>query len=336
MKMNNTYFSTFTIGLLAWILSSGNTAMAQDRKKQDSKIHLQITQEIDGRKVHIDTTFDASQKEAVMAHLRSMGIDISEPAPPSRPRSPLPPPPPPAAPGMPAPPEPPGDPDPGMKEWSFRFKHELTEEEQKELDEELKNIDKEIRNIRIITIPDLHELDDINISIDGHMLSEKDKEEFKKEMDKLKEDLKQLNEKLKDLKIEIRDHSDDIDDKEGSFRVNDDDFNYVYTYTTTKSRDKDKEKGKNKAKGKDVNATAFHVFPNPGDGVINLELNLDDNSPVQITITDANGKVVYEERQEKVKGKLEKKIDISDKGKGMYMITVTQGDNRMQTKVVVK
>jgi hypothetical protein len=274
-----------------------------------------------------------------MAHLRSMGIDISEPGPPSRPRSPLPPPPPPGAPGMPAPPEPPGEPGADMIERSYHYQLQMTDEERKEFDEEMRKVDEEIRKIRVITIPDLGELDDmlknhINISIDGDMLSAEDQEQFNKEMEKLKEELKVLNEKLKDLKIEIRDHSFDFDDKEGSFRVIDDDHNYVYIYKTTKEKDKDK--GKSKVKGKGVNAATFHVYPNPGDGVINLELNLDDNSPVQITVTDANGKVVYEERQEKFKGKLEKKIDISDKGKGIYMITVTQGDNRMQTKVVVK
>lgn len=61
------------------------------------------------------------------------------------------------------------------------------------------------------------------------------------------------------------------------------------------------------------------VFPNPSNGVINVELNA--NASATVTVVDVLGQIVYRSSENFVAGE-RKMINLSDKAKGMYILTV--------------
>lgn len=80
----------------------------------------------------------------------------------------------------------------------------------------------------------------------------------------------------------------------------------------------------------------FNIFPNPGEGIFNLEFTLKSNDPIQIKIMDSVGKLVYEENMEAFNGTYQKQIDIGKEGKGIYLLSITQDNQWMHKKLVVK
>ncbi len=69
----------------------------------------------------------------------------------------------------------------------------------------------------------------------------------------------------------------------------------------------------------------FNVYPNPNNGLVNIDLNLDNAASAIITIFDANGKVVYTGSNiDAVNNKIQ--IDLSTQSAGMYFIKVVSDD----------
>ena len=67
------------------------------------------------------------------------------------------------------------------------------------------------------------------------------------------------------------------------------------------------------------------MYPNPTDGVFALSFNLQPG-PLSLSITDINGKVVYNENNENTSGFYKREIDLKGVPQGNYILTVTQGD----------
>ncbi len=80
----------------------------------------------------------------------------------------------------------------------------------------------------------------------------------------------------------------------------------------------------------------FNVFPNPSNGVFTLKFDQKNKAKTAIEITDLQGKVVFEEDLGKVSGDINKKIDISNHGKGVYLINLISGKNKASKRVIVK
>ena len=75
---------------------------------------------------------------------------------------------------------------------------------------------------------------------------------------------------------------------------------------------------------------SLNVYPNPSNGVFNIQLPNDDIR--NVTIGDALGNIV----KEIVVTKNSLSIDISDKAKGAYFVTVQVGEAAMTKKIVVR
>lgn len=78
------------------------------------------------------------------------------------------------------------------------------------------------------------------------------------------------------------------------------------------------------------------IYPNPNDGHFTLLLEQSEKAKTNITITDSQGKIVYEENLGKFSGKYAKQIDLKKFGAGTYIITVKQGNNKNVQKVIVQ
>ncbi len=372
--------------ILATCLMLPGQLRAQDKAKgEKSKIHLSITQDVDGKHISIDTTYTADQQEAMTEYLESLGIHI-QPL-----RAPLPPPPPPSLPGgrnitPPAPPAPPLPPPPPSDEHSFRYFNGegLSEEQRKKIDEEIARAMEEIKNIELPEMPDLKGMfdGDMNIHIDGKELNMEERGQFEKEMENLKIEMEQLKERMKDLKIEIREREKEPKKEEGSLKYNDghsfslsgqpyycyfsgdgkmtscyqsvintgtsdnskNSQAYAYRYRTEKTtegtEDADHSSESRRSDTHDgsysLTPSIFKAYPNPGDGRINLIFSLGKKEPVTIRIVDTAGKTVYGETDVNFDGSYNKTIDISREGRGVYLLSVTQGSSWLHEKLVVK
>lgn len=76
------------------------------------------------------------------------------------------------------------------------------------------------------------------------------------------------------------------------------------------------------------------IYPNPSSGIINIAYVI-ENSDVTIEVTNMLGQVVYSET-EKNNSVAAKTIDLSAHSKGVYMVTVKAGKEKMVRKVVIE
>ena len=89
--------------------------------------------------------------------------------------------------------------------------------------------------------------------------------------------------------------------------------------------------------GRKENASTntMEVYPNPSNGRITLAFDLPGKAKTDITITDMNGKIVYEEQLGENVGAYKKEIAING-GKGTYVVRVQKGDQLLVKQVIVQ
>lgn len=80
-------------------------------------------------------------------------------------------------------------------------------------------------------------------------------------------------------------------------------------------------------------ASVLNISPNPTTGQVTLRLMNDAKEAADITISDAEGRVVMIERM--TSGATELPLDLSGLAKGMYFVTVKQGGREYSDKIVV-
>jgi hypothetical protein len=78
------------------------------------------------------------------------------------------------------------------------------------------------------------------------------------------------------------------------------------------------------------------LFPNPGSGKFRLSFNLQEKGDAEIKIISIEGKTVYEEKLKQFAGKYEKEINIGESPKGVYFLSIAQGDKRELKKIVLE
>lgn len=78
----------------------------------------------------------------------------------------------------------------------------------------------------------------------------------------------------------------------------------------------------------------LRMFPNPTDGPVEISFTTAPG-PLHVSVTDANGRVVFQERSEHGAGRYDGRIDLGKFAPGQYLLTVTQGD-RVFTQQIIK
>ena len=77
------------------------------------------------------------------------------------------------------------------------------------------------------------------------------------------------------------------------------------------------------------------VYPNPSNGKITLEMNKVSNDQYNVKISNLIGQTVYSINQE-INGFFKEDIDITEFGKGTYLITISNSSTSMTEKLIVK
>ena len=85
----------------------------------------------------------------------------------------------------------------------------------------------------------------------------------------------------------------------------------------------------------DLEFESFEFKPNPTDGVIDLNMELNKNSETNIVLYDAQGSKIFSETISSMEGPYQHSFDLNDKPAGIYLLNVTQG-GRSATKKIVR
>lgn len=76
------------------------------------------------------------------------------------------------------------------------------------------------------------------------------------------------------------------------------------------------------------------VYPNPTNAKLNIELYLSKETNIQVELSDLLGRVIEKMESQKVSGRFEKIVDMSELSNGLYMLTIRAGEQTIMKKVV--
>ncbi len=83
------------------------------------------------------------------------------------------------------------------------------------------------------------------------------------------------------------------------------------------------------------NANVFEVYPNPNNGIMNVDLNLKDASYAAISIFDANGRIVYSKTiNNTVNNKFQ--VELNNEAAGIYFIKVASDKYNSSRSIVIQ
>ena len=77
------------------------------------------------------------------------------------------------------------------------------------------------------------------------------------------------------------------------------------------------------------------IYPNPSNGIMNVELNVNENSIVRISVMDLLGQKVFENKVNFVEGSQIQKIDLNMLEAGLYILRLENGSNVYNQKFIL-
>ncbi len=80
--------------------------------------------------------------------------------------------------------------------------------------------------------------------------------------------------------------------------------------------------------------TGFNVYPNPSNGIFDIEFNSNDKN-TSLTIVDLRGRKVHEELLNDL-GLIKKRMNLSNFQKGVYIINLTDGVKKSTKKIIIE
>lgn len=99
--------------------------------------------------------------------------------------------------------------------------------------------------------------------------------------------------------------------------------------------DSDKLKLRNEVGAETVPFSNLKIYPNPVKTSLIVSYNSSSTEPLQITIYDANGKVVYTETANKPGEWVNKTISLNGYAPGIYFVNLLQGKQQETKKIIV-
>ena len=78
------------------------------------------------------------------------------------------------------------------------------------------------------------------------------------------------------------------------------------------------------------------VYPNPSNGLVSLNILNAQFESLQISITDVQGKIIFNHTEKNVIGTFKKEIDLQEKAKGLYFISFTSDRKSSTQKLILE
>jgi hypothetical protein len=83
------------------------------------------------------------------------------------------------------------------------------------------------------------------------------------------------------------------------------------------------------------NSNFFTVYPNPNNGIFNVSFSIASKATYNLEIKNTLGQLVYHETLIDFNGQYSKQMDVSQLGKGLYLISLTNPNNQTIKKIIV-
>ena len=113
----------------------------------------------------------------------------------------------------------------------------------------------------------------------------------------------------------------------------------ILVWVTSKSVRDDGWKANYWADGVGVNENTsenFVVYPNPSNGRLNIQFDLDQLKNPEIRLLSMDGKMIFKETVNETKGSYKNTFDLSRQPKGIYILSVVADNRKIDRKVVLK
>lgn len=227
--------------------------------------------------------------------------------------------------------------------FNYDFKFKMPDEkEMEQLKEEINNFHFEMPDSKAFMMPP----PTFNYNTEG--LNDADKKQFDEQMKKAEEEYKKAMELLKEKNGNLKMpppcngsyffnfNDDDTADKKVNKKV------IIIQKSDLKSEKSNSSKqSKSKTKFEEGSSPNFMVkdfkyYPNPSNGKFELSFNLATHGDLNVSITNATGKKIYNEMLKNFSGQYNQSFDISEQGAGVYLLNIRQGNEWMNKKVVIK
>jgi subtilisin family serine protease len=85
----------------------------------------------------------------------------------------------------------------------------------------------------------------------------------------------------------------------------------------------------------ELSSVDIAIYPNPSDGVFNIELTGQANKPLHILVMNVSGKVIYRLENVIVSGKALQKINISEFSNGIYNVSISDGSASKSLRIIL-
>ncbi len=90
------------------------------------------------------------------------------------------------------------------------------------------------------------------------------------------------------------------------------------------------------AEAKTLAVDALQVFPNPNQGVFQLQFNSAEKGKLTIRVADMQGQLLYEEIQKGFSGSYSNKVDLSEQPAGTYLLQIVHGKRVANKKLTIQ
>jgi hypothetical protein len=86
----------------------------------------------------------------------------------------------------------------------------------------------------------------------------------------------------------------------------------------------------------DFGLDGFLLYPNPTDGILNIEFSTHSNIDFEVNIIDIIGQYIRLDSQEVFSGTYKKDFDLSSFVRGMYFISIKINNEYINKKIVIR
>jgi hypothetical protein len=85
----------------------------------------------------------------------------------------------------------------------------------------------------------------------------------------------------------------------------------------------------------EMKGVSFRMYPNPNNGIFNIEINATQNETLDIAVMNTSGVTVYSLNNLEVSGFVSKKIDLGTLPDGTYLFRISNGKESTLRKLVI-
>ena len=81
----------------------------------------------------------------------------------------------------------------------------------------------------------------------------------------------------------------------------------------------------------------LNIYPNPSNGIFNIEFNINISGDVNIKVIDITGRIIYSDNKKVLKGKNISSIDLNNKySPGIYLVSLRTDDMDISKQLILK